>query len=99
VTEADAHSKIRMRSQLIPPPMPHRTETKKAEADQAEGGGFGDGTNAILKCEVQRAGESDPYATSLRVSGGVCFNDVVERCCELVPTNVAWVPVFTTLNQ
>jgi hypothetical protein len=27
----------------IPPPTPHRTETKKAEADQAEGRGFGDG--------------------------------------------------------
>jgi len=25
----------------IPPPPLHRTETKKAEADQAEGGGFG----------------------------------------------------------
>ena len=27
----------------IPTPTPHRTETKKSEADQAEGGGFGDG--------------------------------------------------------
>ena len=27
----------------IPPPPPHHTETKKSEANQAEGGGFGDG--------------------------------------------------------
>ena len=27
----------------IPTPTLHRTETKKSEADQAEGGGFGDG--------------------------------------------------------
>jgi hypothetical protein len=27
---------------MKPLPPPHRTETKKAEADQAEGGGFGD---------------------------------------------------------
>ena len=31
------------------PPTPHRTETKKSEADQAVGGGFGDGGFAELE--------------------------------------------------
>src|SRR5262249_31289601 len=42
-TEADAHSKIgrgRLSATSTPPP-PHRTDTKKSEANQAEGGGFG----------------------------------------------------------
>jgi hypothetical protein len=30
------------------PPTPHRTETNKSEADQAEGRGFGHGSSAIV---------------------------------------------------
>jgi hypothetical protein len=70
----------------MPTPTCHPTETKKAEADQAEGAGFGDGIDAIVKCKVQRPAESDAFATSLRASGGVYFNDGVEPCYGLVPT-------------
>src|SRR6478672_2497781 len=41
---------------------PHRTETKKAEADQAEGSGFGDGSN--IRCDPD-GDASQPWSATV----------------------------------
>jgi hypothetical protein len=45
-------------------PAPHRTETKKAEADQAEGGGFG---NVLADQEALIFGGQKFWQRALRV--------------------------------
>ena len=44
----------------MPTPTPHGTETKKAEADQAEGGGFGDGGKLHFDSGFRWQGLTEP---------------------------------------
>jgi hypothetical protein len=64
----------------IPPPTPHRTETKKSETDQAEGGGFGyrrDGGDKCHICEIdilslKQCREWKRYGNALSTRDGQC---------------------------